>query len=72
MEYARVEAIDGKRPMILKAMPKTSIMVKLRRNSCLYPSLADTLVRHTFSSADELPLTQVCCIVLAGKVVVGC
>lgn len=35
MEYARVEAIDGRSPMILKAMPKTSIMVKFRLNSCL-------------------------------------
>ena len=35
MEYANVDAMDGKRPMILNAMPKTSIMVKLRRSSCL-------------------------------------
>jgi hypothetical protein len=26
--------------MILKAIPNTSIIVKLRRSSCLYPSLA--------------------------------
>ena len=25
---------------MLKAIPKTSIIVKLRRNSCLYPSFA--------------------------------
>ena len=35
IEYARVEAMDGMSPMIEKAMPKTSIKVKLRRNSCL-------------------------------------
>ena len=40
IEYASVDAIDGRRPMILKAIPNTSIIVKLRRNSCLYPSLA--------------------------------
>lgn len=28
IEYANVLAIDGSRPMMLKAMPKTSIMVK--------------------------------------------
>ena len=37
IEYAKVEAMEGKSPMMLKEMPKTSIMVKLRRNSCLYP-----------------------------------
>lgn len=35
IEYANVEAIDGSRPMIENAMPKTSIMLKLRLNSCL-------------------------------------
>jgi len=40
IEKASVEAIDGSNPMIEKAIPKTSIMVKLRRSSCLYPSLA--------------------------------
>jgi hypothetical protein len=35
-EYANVEAMDGRRPMMLKAIPKTSIMVKFRFNSCLY------------------------------------
>ena len=44
IEYANVLAIDGSSPMIEKAMPKTSIMVKFRRSSCLYPSLAGRLV----------------------------
>lgn len=30
-------------------MPKTSIMVKLRRSSCLYPSFAESIVRHASS-----------------------
>jgi len=33
--------MDGRRPIILKAIPKTSIMVKFRRSSCLYPSIAE-------------------------------
>ena len=45
MEYESVEAMDGKSPIILKAIPKTSIIVKLRRNSCLYPSFARFNVR---------------------------
>ena len=48
MEYASVEAMDGKSPMILKAIPKTSIIVKLRRNSCLYPSFAESRIRQLF------------------------
>jgi hypothetical protein len=40
MEKASVEAMDGRSPIILNAIPKTSIIVKLRRSSCLYPSLA--------------------------------
>ena len=40
IENASVDAIEGSSPMILNAMPKTSIIVKLRRSSCLYPSLA--------------------------------
>ena len=48
MEYASVEAIDGKSPIMLKAIPKTSIIVKLRRNSCLYPSFANYGIRYTF------------------------
>ena len=35
IEYASVEAIEGRRPMMEKAIPKTSIKVKFRRNSCL-------------------------------------
>lgn len=35
MEYANVDAMEGRRPMMEKAIPKTSIMVKLRRSSCL-------------------------------------
>ena len=35
MEYASVDAIEGSKPMIEKAMPKTSIILKLRLNSCL-------------------------------------
>lgn len=35
MEYANVLAIEGSSPMILKAIPKTSIMVKFRRSSAL-------------------------------------
>lgn len=49
IEYDSVEAMDGKSPIILKAMPKTSIIVKFRRNSCLYPSFAGSRVRHMFS-----------------------
>lgn len=55
MEKESVDAIDGRSPIILKAMPKTSTMVKLRRSSCLYPSLADVLRRQhglTTSRAD--------------------
>ena len=40
IEKARVEAIEGSKPMMEKAIPNTSIIVKLRRSSCLYPSLA--------------------------------
>ena len=40
IEKDSVDAIEGRSPMILNAMPKTSIIVKLRRSSCLYPSLA--------------------------------
>ena len=46
IEKERVDAIEGRRPMILKAIPKTSIMVKLRRSSCLYPSLAGEVVSN--------------------------
>ena len=35
IEKARVEAIEGSNPMIENAIPKTSIVVKLRRSSCL-------------------------------------
>jgi hypothetical protein len=35
IENARVEAMEGNRPMMEKAMPKTSIMEKFRLNSCL-------------------------------------
>ena len=35
IEYDNVDAIDGKRPMMLNEIPNISIMVKLRRNSCL-------------------------------------
>lgn len=34
-ENDNVEAIEGRRPMILNAMPNISIMVKFRRSSCL-------------------------------------
>ena len=47
-EYASVEAMDGKSPMILNAIPKTSIIVKLRRNSCLYPRFAESRIRQLF------------------------
>lgn len=43
MEKASVEAMDGRSPIMLKAIPKTSSMVKLRRSSCLYPSVAGPL-----------------------------
>ncbi len=36
IEYVRVEAIEGSKPIIENAMPNTSIMLKLRLNSCLY------------------------------------
>jgi hypothetical protein len=39
-EKDKVEAIDGMRPMTENAIPKTSIMAKLRLSSCLYPRLA--------------------------------
>jgi hypothetical protein len=39
-EKESVEAMDGRSPMMLNAIPNTSIMVKLRRSSCLYPNLA--------------------------------
>ena len=35
IEYANVEAIEGSRPIMLKAIPKTSSIEKLRFNSCL-------------------------------------
>ena len=47
MENDSVDAMDGKSPIILKAMPKTSIIVKFRRNSCLYPSFAGSNVRYS-------------------------
>ena len=40
IEKAKVEAIEGSNPIMEKAIPNTSIIVKLRRSSCLYPSLA--------------------------------
>ena len=40
IENASVDAMDGSKPMILNAIPKTSIIEKFRRSSCLYPSLA--------------------------------
>lgn len=40
IENASVEAIEGSKPMILNAIPKTSIIEKFRRSSCLYPNLA--------------------------------
>ena len=55
IEYDSVLAILGSRPMILKAIPKTSIMVKLRRSSCLYPSLARTAAS---SSLDRFGFTE--------------
>ena len=48
IENDSVDAMDGKSPIILKAMPKTSIIVKFRRNSCLYPSFAGSNVRYTY------------------------
>ena len=60
MEYASVEAMDGSNPMMEKAMPKTSISVKLRRSSCLYPSFAistSDLVTHYHSRHMFLPST---------------
>lgn len=35
MENAKVEAIEGIRPIMLNAIPKTSIIEKFRRSSCL-------------------------------------
>lgn len=35
IEYAKVEAIEGRSPMMLNAIPKTSIMEKFLFNSCL-------------------------------------
>jgi len=60
MENERVEAMEGSSPMILKAIPKTSIMVKLRRSSCLYPSLAIFLLaRPVIFLAERLyPVAQ--------------
>jgi hypothetical protein len=40
IEKDKVDAIEGSNPIILNAIPKTSMRVKLRRSSCLYPSLA--------------------------------
>lgn len=53
IEYDSVEAMDGKSPIILNAIPKTSIIVKFRRNSCLYPSFAETIVRVVVSVLPE-------------------
>ena len=36
MEYESVLAMEGSKPMIAKAIPKTSTMLKFRRSSCLY------------------------------------
>lgn len=63
MEYESVEAMDGKSPIILKAIPKTSIIVKLRRNSCLYPSFARFNVRGILPST-AMKRTQDCGIIL--------
>lgn len=35
-ENDKVLAIEGSKPIIANAIPKTSIMLKLRRSSCLY------------------------------------
>lgn len=35
IEYAKVDAIDGRRPIMLNEMPKISSGLKLRRSSCL-------------------------------------
>jgi hypothetical protein len=43
IEKESVEAMEGSRPMILNAMPKTSIIVKFLRSSCLYPSFATSM-----------------------------
>lgn len=48
IEYDSVEAMDGRSPIILKAIPKISIIVKFRRNSCLYPSFAGSSVSYLF------------------------
>ena len=48
IEYDNVDAMDGKSPIMLKAIPKTSIIAKFRRNSCLYPSFAGSNVRYIY------------------------
>ena len=52
--------------MIEKAIPKTSIRVKLRRNSCLYPSFAGTQLSQSCMPGNYLLrgiVTKYCCII---------
>lgn len=66
IEKASVEAMLGSRPMIEKAMPKTSIIEKLRLNSCLY--LYSVNEKKQYSISSTLPhLRQNSGIFFAGK-----
>lgn len=40
VEFKQTHAMEGNNPMMLKPSPKTSIALKDRLNSCLYPSAA--------------------------------
>lgn len=63
--------MDGSRPIILNAMPKISIMVKLRRSSCLYPSLAVPIVSYMSCAFGQKFRTQISYIMLTRQIVIG-
>lgn len=69
-EKARVLAMDGRRPMMEKAIPKTSSVEKFRFNSCLYPILANSSasasLARTTPSSPVVTSSAWCCGVSAG------
>lgn len=66
IEKDSVDAMEGKRPMILKAIAPTSIVVKVRLSSCLYPSFAKAmcqsnlfqLIQHNYTPKKAASLSS--------------
>ena len=68
IEKDSVDAMEGKRPMMLKAIAPTSIVVKVRLSSCLYPSFAKALRQSKLIPTHSAQLhTQISSIFVVGE-----